>query len=112
MVSLTPYCYNRAALNLRRTYLLVIAALVAAFVALYPYLDGMGVCVSGGCPEVSQSSHTATGGLATACMLVAAVLAGTPAVFAFAALRGRPAAASVRPAQLYLSPEPPPPKAS
>jgi amino acid transporter len=93
-------------------YLLAIAALVAAFVALYPYLDGMGVCVSGGCPEASQTSHTATGGLATACLLVAAVLASTPAVSAFAAFGGRPAAASVRPAQHYLSPEPPPPKAS
>lgn len=100
-------------MNPRRTYLFSVAALVAAFMVLYPYLDGMGLCISGGCPEASQASHhTVSGGLMTACLLVAAVLGSTPVVFAFAVFRGRPVDAFVRPAQLYLSPELPPPRAS
>jgi hypothetical protein len=104
--------YN-AAVTLSRTYLIVLATLVAAaFVALYPYLGAMEMCDSGECPYAAQSSsHTSTAGLASVC--VSAVLSAFPAMLAFALLRGhRLAAAHWRPMQLYLSLDPPPPRSS
>jgi hypothetical protein len=97
-------------MTLRHTYLLILAALVAAFVALYPYLGNMEMCDFGECPYAAQSSsHTSSAGLASVC--VSAVLSAFPAMLAFALFRGRrlPAADS-RPTQLYLSPDPPPPR--
>jgi hypothetical protein len=96
--------------TLRRAYLVALAVLVATFVALYPYLGNRGMCDSGECPYATQSSsHTSSTGLASVC--VSAVLSAFPAVLAFALFRGRrlPAADS-RPAELYLSPDPPPPR--
>ncbi len=101
--------YN-AAVTLRNRYLFALAVLVAAFVSLYPYLASMGMCDSGECPYAAQtSSHTSSAGLASVC--VSAVLLAFPVMLAFALLRGRrlPAADS-RPMQLYLSPDPPPPR--
>jgi hypothetical protein len=66
--------YNMAALNSWRTTLVVLAFLVAAFVALYPYLGSMGICDSGGCPQIV---HSASGGFSTACP-IAAVLVVVP----------------------------------
>jgi len=83
---------------------------VATFVALYPYLGNVGMCDFGECPYVVQSSsHTSAAGLASVC--ISAVLSAFPAVLAFALLLGRrfPAADS-QPAELYLSPDPPPPR--
>ena len=97
-------------MTLRRTCLFALAVLVATFVALYPYLGNMGMCDSGECPYAAQSSsHTSSTGLASVC--ASAVLSAFPAVLALALLRGRrsPVAFS-RPTQLYLSPDPPPPR--
>ena len=102
--------YNTAAVTLSRTYLIVLAVLVTAFVALYPYLGTMEMCDSGECPYAAQSSsHTSSAGLASVCM--SAVLSAFPALLAFALFRGRnlPTGDS-RPMQLYLSPDPPPPR--
>lgn len=98
--------------SLRRAHLIVLAVLVATFVALYPYLGAMEMCDSGECPYAAQSSHTSTSaGLVSTCL--SAVLSAFPAVLAFALLRGRrlPAADS-QPVQFYLSPDPPPPRSS
>jgi len=102
--------YNASAVPLSRTYLIVLAVLVAAFVALYPSLGAMEMCDSAECPYTTQSSsHTSTAGLASVC--VSAVLTAFPAMLAFALLRGRRLpAAHWRPMQLYLSVDPPPPR--
>ncbi len=97
-------------MTLRHTYLFALAVLVAAFVALYPYLGNMGMCDSGEFPYAAQSSsHTSSAGLASVC--ASAVLSAFPAMLAFALFWGRclPAAGSRR-TQLYLSPDPPPPR--
>jgi hypothetical protein len=95
MPSLTPH----------RTHLLVLAVLVAAFVALYPYLD----CDAGQCPEASHLSHTSSAGPLATCLV--AVLASTTATLASAPLfKGRRADRRRRPAEAYLSPDPPPPR--
>ncbi len=97
-------------MTLRHTYLFALAVLVATFVALYPYLGNVGMCDSGECPyAVQSSSHASGAGLASVC--ASAVLSAFPAVLAFALLRGRrlPVAFS-RLRQLYLSPDPPPPR--
>jgi hypothetical protein len=94
----------------RRTSLLVLLAiLVAAFVALYPYLSAMDMCDSGECPYAVQSSHTASTGLASVC--ASAVLSTLPALLAFTLFQGRRLpTADKRPTQLYISPDPPPPR--
>ena len=97
-------------MTLRHTYLFVLAVLVAAFVALYPYLGSMEMCDFGECPYAAQSpAHTSSAGLVSVC--VSAVLSAVPAMLAFAMLRGRrlPATDS-RSTQFYLSPDPPPPR--
>jgi hypothetical protein len=101
--------YN-AAVTLRQTYLFALAALVAVFVALYPYLGNMGMCYSAECPYAAHSSsHTSSAGVASAC--VSAVLSAFPAMLGFALSRGRRLTAGLsRPMQLYLSPDPPPPR--
>jgi hypothetical protein len=101
--------YN-AAVTLRYTYLFALAVLVAAFVALYPYLGNMEMCDFGECPYAAQSSsHTSSAGLASVC--VSAVLSAFPVVLAFALFRGRRLlTAESRPTQFYLSPDPPPPR--
>ena len=84
-------------LTLHRTYLLVLAILVAAFVALYPYLD----CDAGQCPEASHLSHKSSAGPLATCLV--AVLASTTATRASAPLfRGRRAEHRRRPAEAYL----------
>ncbi len=104
--------YNRyALLPVRRTFLVVIAVLVAAFVALYPYLAGMDMCEVGECPYAAQASYEGSGGLAATCL--SAVLVSSAAVLASAASRGRRFFVAVsRPAEPYLSPDPPPPRLS
>jgi hypothetical protein len=102
--------YNPATVDSGRTILIVLAFLVTAFVALYPYLGSMEMCDFGECPYAAQSSsHTSSAGLVSVC--VSAVLSAVPAVLAFALFRGRrlPAANS-RSTQFYLSPDPPPPR--
>ncbi len=101
--------YTMGVLAVPRTYMITLAAIVATFVALYPYLASTGSCETGKCPYAVQSSQGAAG--AGACV---AVLAASSAVsFAFAAFRRhRLPAIDRRPAQLYLSPDPPPPRLS
>jgi hypothetical protein len=93
---------------LRRTLLIALAVLVAAFVALYPYLGSMEMCDSGECPYVA---HSASGGFSTACMAVA-VLAVVAVLRVAAAFRSSGAAAELRPLQIHSSPDPPPPRPS
>jgi hypothetical protein len=101
--------YNAPTVDLQRTTVVILAVLVAAFVALYPYLGAMEMCDVGECPYAAQSSHTTSAGLASVC--VSAVLSVFPALLAFALFRGRRlSAAGKRPTQLYLSPDPPPPR--
>lgn len=105
--------YNPFALLLtRRTYLVALAVLVAAFLMVHSYLDGAGLCGLGGCPEPSQSSsHAAHGGaFSTACMAAVLVASGIAAL-AFASLfGGRFVGDYWRPVETYLSPDPPPPQ--
>src|SRR5215207_5544710 len=98
--------YNRTTVKPRRTTLVVLALLVAAFVALYPYLGSMGMCDSGECPQIV---HSASGGFSTAC-LIAAVLVVVPMLRALAAFGWRSATSELRPIQVFSSPDPPPPR--
>jgi hypothetical protein len=98
--------YNMATLNSRRTTLVVLAFLVAAFMTLYPYLGSMGMCDSGECPQIV---HSASGGFSTAC-LIAAVLVVVPVLRAVAALGWSSATSELRPIQVFSSPDPPPPR--
>ena len=102
--------YTLGALTMRSTYMIPLAVLVAAFVALYPYLTGMSSCGPGECPYAVQPSQGAAG--IVAC--VVAVLAVSSAVgFASAIFRGYRLPATDRcPTQLYLSPDSPPPQFS
>lgn len=107
--------YTPVALTVRRTYLLAFGVLVTAFVSLYPYLGAMEMCHFGECPYAAQSStqsSTASTGLTGLCL--SAVLATSPAgILAFAMLRGRRLFDErSRPAQFFLSPDPPPPQFS
>ena len=99
---------------MRRTYLLSLTILVTAFVTLYPYLGAMEMCHSGECPYATQSStqsSTAFTGLAGLCL--SAVLAVSSGILAFAMLRERRLLDErSRPAQFFLSPDPPPPQFS
>lgn len=95
---------------MRSPLLLVLAVIVAAFVAFYPYLDGMGFCDDGGCPEISQSSPTTSVGFSAVCCPLAVLALGS-AAFAFVSFRGqRTVADHPRLIGLYLSPDPPPPR--
>ncbi len=103
--------YNLA-VSLRHIHFFALAVLVATVVALYPYLGDMGMCDSAECPYATQSSsHASSSGLASVC--VGAVLSAFPALLAFATLRGRRLSDErSRPAQFFLSPDPPPPQLS
>jgi hypothetical protein len=90
----------------RRTYLFTLAMLVAAFVALYPYLDCKEMCNFGECPQIV---HSSSGGFATAC-LIAAVLVVVPVARAVTAFSRRNAGTELRPIQVFSSPDPPPPR--
>lgn len=95
---------------MRRTTLLVLAILVAAFVTLYPQLDSAGMCDSGECPQIANSVSS---GFSGACCPALASLAAAPVVGAAAAgfrLRGTILVQSL--SQLYFSPESPPPRLS
>lgn len=85
---------------------MALAALVLVFAAFYPYLDATGSCGEPGCPEFSHASLSVelpTGAFAAlfGTVLVAPVLAGHA--------RRRPAS-DRKPADLYLPPEPEPPR--
>lgn len=95
---------------MRRTTLLALAILVAAFVTLYPALDSAGMCDSGECPQIVNS---ASGGFSGTCVPALASLAAAPVVGAAAAgLRLREATTVQSPSQIYYAPESPPPRLS
>ncbi len=101
--------YNAPTLNLHRAHLIVLAVLVAAFVALYPSLGAAEMCDAGECPYAMHSSNTASAGFSALCLV--AVLSAIPAVLAHIAFRGRRSIiADPQPTQLYSSPDPPPPR--
>lgn len=85
--------------------LLVLVLLVLVFAALYPYLDATGSCGEPGCPHFS---HVSTSVELPAEAMVA-LLRVVPAARAFAGLAHRPAS-DRKPAEIYLSPEPDPPR--
>ena len=103
--------YNLTSVSLRRTHLIALGLLLVLLVALYPQLESMGACEGGGCPPAAQSSQAASASLTVACV-GAAVLATASAGAVFSPSLGRLlfAAAEQRPHQLYLAPEPPPPR--
>lgn len=85
---------------------MALAALVLAFVAFYPYLEATDSCGEPGCPEFSRASLSVelpAGAFATVfgTVLVAPALAGYA--------RRRPVS-DRKPADLYLPPEPEPPR--
>lgn len=85
---------------------LVLATLVLAFAAFYPYLDATGLCGAPGCPHYAQghaspSMELPAGTLVTGAALVTLALAGR--------FRRRHACGR-RPEEIYLSPEPDPPQ--
>lgn len=92
----------------RRASLAALAILVAAFVALYPYLGAVGLCGSGGCPHASQAQTSAPAEIIGSC--VAAIYVASAAALAPGSFC-RPAS-DPRPEEAYLSPDPPPPRLS
>lgn len=92
----------------RRTLVVMLAALVAGFVAFYPYLDGLGYCDSGGCPEISHVDAPASGGVAVGALV--AVLVGSTSIAASGSFYRRRDGSHRQPDQLHLSPEAPPPR--
>jgi len=90
----------------RRILLVLLAVILAAFVTLYPYWD----CGPGECPEAAQLSHAASAASLAAC-IVAVLVAASYASIALAPLfRGRRCDGLQRPAEVYLPPDPRPPR--
>jgi hypothetical protein len=90
-------------MSMRRKCLL--AVLVTAFVALYPYFGAMDMCDAGACPMAVHSV-----GFSAVCLIVA--LAAVPRIRAVSELRLRYQAHESRPLQVFSSPDPPPPRLS
>ena len=99
--------YNPSTMSLHRTTLLILAAFVAVFVALYPYLGAADMCGHGECPYAAQSGNPTSGGVACVVAVLAAYSAAGLASTTFR--RRRLPAVDRRPTQIYLSPDPPPP---
>lgn len=98
-----------------RIYLISLAFFVTAFVALYPYLGAMEMCDSGECPYGAQfSAQSSTASTSIAGLCLGAVLAVSYAgILAFGAFHGRRSISDdARPAGVFLSLDPPPPKLS
>lgn len=92
--------------SVNRGRYLAVAAFVAMFVVLYPYLGLVGYCDDGGCPEVTQISASAAPDLPANSILTTRVapVAATLGVLALLLLVQR------RPDEVLLSPESPPPR--
>ncbi len=102
--------YNPVALGLHRTFMTALAIFVAAFVALYPYLQNTHSCDAGECPQAMQTHTSSSSCLAAVCVAVtlsaSAVAALTLTAFA------RCLYSSPRPFELRFAPESPPPQTS
>lgn len=96
-------------LLLHRTRMAAVVVMVAALLAS-PFLDEVGLCGHGGCPEAFQSSHAAPAGPSGACLAAVLVAAGAAAPAFFASLGGRRPARHQRPPEAHLPPESPPPQ--
>ncbi|MEW6638132.1 MAG: hypothetical protein AB1425_15100 [Actinomycetota bacterium] len=83
-----------------------LAALVLAFCVLYPYLDGAGSCGEPGCPEFSQAHAPVFPELAAGAFVVS-IAATAPALAGRLRRRLDP---ERKPAEVYLSPDPEPPR--
>jgi hypothetical protein len=99
--------YTVVVLTARRTYLLALAMLVAAFVALYPYLDSVQMCDLGECP---MAAHSAPVGFSAAGCLIVAALVSAHTMRTVSRLLMRSAVSELRPLQVFSSPDPPPPR--
>ena len=84
---------------------LALALAVLLFAALYPYLEATGSCGDPGCPEFSHAHTPGPSELPPGALV--AVLAAVPALAG--GVRFRPAS-DRRPADVYLSPDPEPPR--
>lgn len=107
--------YTLVAVTVRRTYLILQAILVTAFVSLYPYLATMEMCHSSECPYAAQSStQSPMGSAGIGGLCLGAVLAvSSTGVLAFRALHGRRVISNdARPGDIFLSFDPPPPQLS
>ena len=93
-----------------RARLLLLAVLVIFFATFYAYLDASGSCGDPGCPHFSQGHASASSELPAAPLLVAALTVAAPTVLAGRALAGP--ASDRKPTEVYLSPEPEPPRSS
>lgn len=107
-----PSLYNLVALTLvRRTHLLVLAVLVAAFVAFYPSLEVADhSCDTGECPQVAHVGTMASACLAAVC--AAAVLSAPYAASVLGVFSKRRILSERRPDETYLPPDPQPPRLS
>lgn len=93
---------------MHRTTVLLLAFLVAAFVASYPSLSSAGMCDSGERPQIASSAY---GGFSGVCCPALASLAAVPVgVAAALGLRLRAMIAVHSPSQIYYAPESPPPR--
>jgi hypothetical protein len=85
-----------------------LVALVLVFAGLLPYLNGSGSCGDRGCPQLSAGQpHVHAEPLSGVLLAGAIVAVAAPPIVG--ALR-RPSSSERRPAQLYLSPDPEPPR--
>ena len=88
-----------------RRPVLALALMVLLFAALYPYLEATGSCGDPGCPEFSHAHAPAPSELPPGALV--AVLAAVAALAG--GVRFRPAS-DRRPAEVYLCPDPEPPR--
>lgn len=88
-----------------RALALALALMVLLFAALYPYLEATGSCGDPGCPEFSHAHAPAPSEPPPGALV--AVLAAVPALAG--GVRSRPAS-DRRPAEVYLCPDPEPPR--
>ncbi len=95
-----------------RTQLAAFVVLVAAFLASHPYLEGAGLCGHGGCPEATQSSHAAHAASSAGCVAAVLAAAGGATVAFFASFGLGRSPRQRRPAEAFLPPDPPPPRAA
>lgn len=85
---------------------LVLATLVLVFAVIYPYLDAADLCGDPGCPHFAQGHASPSVELPAGTLGAGAVLLAPAFVGRF---RRRPASER-RPEEIYLSPEPDPPR--
>ena len=88
-----------------RRLVLALALAVLLFAALYPHMEVTGSCGDPGCPEFSHAHTPASAELSPGAPV--AVLAVVPALAGGVRLRR---ASDRRPAEVYFSPDPEPPR--